>query len=51
VIRETYASGYYKLSKADGTVLVDPMNGKVVETLLCLDSREGNLLSLPFLPC
>jgi hypothetical protein len=28
VIREAHASGYYKLSKADGTVLVGPVNGK-----------------------
>uniref|UniRef100_A0A2N9EV74 Integrase catalytic domain-containing protein n=1 Tax=Fagus sylvatica TaxID=28930 RepID=A0A2N9EV74_FAGSY len=28
VIHEAHVSGYYKLSKADGTVLVDPVNGK-----------------------
>jgi hypothetical protein len=49
MIREAHASGYYKLAKADGTVLMDPVNGKwlkyyyseweVVEILLCLDSR------------
>uniref|UniRef100_A0A2N9GRN7 RNA-directed DNA polymerase n=1 Tax=Fagus sylvatica TaxID=28930 RepID=A0A2N9GRN7_FAGSY len=34
LIREAYDSGYYKLSTADGTTLVDPINGKMVETLL-----------------
>uniref|UniRef100_A0A2N9HB09 Uncharacterized protein n=1 Tax=Fagus sylvatica TaxID=28930 RepID=A0A2N9HB09_FAGSY len=28
LIREAYDSGYYKLSTADGTTLVDPINGK-----------------------
>jgi hypothetical protein len=28
VIREAHDSGYYRLSKADGTILVDPINGK-----------------------
>uniref|UniRef100_A0A2N9H3G7 Integrase catalytic domain-containing protein n=1 Tax=Fagus sylvatica TaxID=28930 RepID=A0A2N9H3G7_FAGSY len=28
LIREAYDSGYYKLSIADGTTLVDPINGK-----------------------
>ena len=28
VIREAHVSGYYQLSKVDGTVLVDPVNGK-----------------------
>jgi ribonuclease HI len=28
VIREAHDSGYYKLSKADGTILADPINGK-----------------------
>jgi hypothetical protein len=28
LIREAYDSGYYKLSTADGTTLVDPTNGK-----------------------
>uniref|UniRef100_A0A2N9FCJ7 RNA-directed DNA polymerase n=1 Tax=Fagus sylvatica TaxID=28930 RepID=A0A2N9FCJ7_FAGSY len=34
LIREAYDSGYYKLSTADGTTLVDPINGKVAEALL-----------------
>uniref|UniRef100_A0A2N9FYK3 RNase H type-1 domain-containing protein n=1 Tax=Fagus sylvatica TaxID=28930 RepID=A0A2N9FYK3_FAGSY len=34
LIREAYDSGYYKLSTADGTTLVDPINGKMVEALL-----------------
>jgi ribonuclease HI len=28
VIREAHDSGYYRLSKADGTILADPINGK-----------------------
>uniref|UniRef100_A0A2N9GYU2 RNase H type-1 domain-containing protein n=1 Tax=Fagus sylvatica TaxID=28930 RepID=A0A2N9GYU2_FAGSY len=28
IIREAHESGYYKLSKSDGTILVDPINGK-----------------------
>uniref|UniRef100_A0A2N9IE29 Integrase catalytic domain-containing protein n=1 Tax=Fagus sylvatica TaxID=28930 RepID=A0A2N9IE29_FAGSY len=28
VIREAHGSGYYKLSKSDGTTLADPINGK-----------------------
>ena len=28
VIREAHASGYYKLARAEGIVLVDPVNGK-----------------------
>jgi hypothetical protein len=31
MIREAHVSGYYKLSKADGTVLVDPVNGKLLK--------------------
>uniref|UniRef100_A0A2N9GRM0 Integrase catalytic domain-containing protein n=1 Tax=Fagus sylvatica TaxID=28930 RepID=A0A2N9GRM0_FAGSY len=34
LIREAYDSGYYKLSTADGTTLVDPINGKWLEALL-----------------
>jgi hypothetical protein len=28
IIREAYGSGYYRLSKFDGTTLTDPINGK-----------------------
>ena len=28
LIREAYDNGYYKLAKAVGTTLVDPINGK-----------------------
>jgi hypothetical protein len=28
IIQETHGSGYYRLSKSDGTVLADPINGK-----------------------
>ena len=28
VIREAHDSGYYRLSKVDGTILADPINGK-----------------------
>ena len=28
IIREGHESGYYKLSKSDGTILEDPINGK-----------------------
>uniref|UniRef100_A0A2N9EW19 Integrase catalytic domain-containing protein n=1 Tax=Fagus sylvatica TaxID=28930 RepID=A0A2N9EW19_FAGSY len=28
IIREAHESGYYRLSKSDGTVLADPINGK-----------------------
>uniref|UniRef100_A0A2N9HYM4 Integrase catalytic domain-containing protein n=1 Tax=Fagus sylvatica TaxID=28930 RepID=A0A2N9HYM4_FAGSY len=28
IIREAYESGYYRLSKSDGTALADPINGK-----------------------
>uniref|UniRef100_A0A2N9EU18 Integrase catalytic domain-containing protein n=1 Tax=Fagus sylvatica TaxID=28930 RepID=A0A2N9EU18_FAGSY len=28
IIREAHGSGYYRLSKSDGTILVDPINGK-----------------------
>jgi hypothetical protein len=28
LIREAHGSGYYKLSKSDGTTLTDPINGK-----------------------
>ena len=51
VIHEVHASGYYKLSKADGTALVDLVNGKVVETLLCLDSHGGKPFVFTLLPC
>jgi hypothetical protein len=28
IIREAHGSGYYRLSKSDGTILTDPINGK-----------------------
>uniref|UniRef100_A0A2N9IHX9 RNase H type-1 domain-containing protein n=1 Tax=Fagus sylvatica TaxID=28930 RepID=A0A2N9IHX9_FAGSY len=28
VVRESHESGYYKLSMSDGTILIDPINGK-----------------------
>ena len=28
IIREAYGSGFYRLSKSDGTTLADPINGK-----------------------
>uniref|UniRef100_A0A2N9H1G2 Uncharacterized protein n=1 Tax=Fagus sylvatica TaxID=28930 RepID=A0A2N9H1G2_FAGSY len=28
IIREAHGSGYYRLSKSDGTTLADPINGK-----------------------
>uniref|UniRef100_A0A2N9GBJ4 Integrase catalytic domain-containing protein n=1 Tax=Fagus sylvatica TaxID=28930 RepID=A0A2N9GBJ4_FAGSY len=28
IIREVHGSGYYRLSKSDGTILTDPINGK-----------------------
>ncbi len=28
IVQETHESGYYKLSKSDGTILADPINGK-----------------------
>uniref|UniRef100_A0A2N9F1A7 Integrase zinc-binding domain-containing protein n=1 Tax=Fagus sylvatica TaxID=28930 RepID=A0A2N9F1A7_FAGSY len=34
LIREAHGSGYYKLSKSDGTTLADPINGKMAQALL-----------------
>jgi hypothetical protein len=51
VICEAHASGYYKLSKADGTVLVDPVNEKWLKHYYASTPAEENLLSLPFLSC
>ena len=28
VVRESHESGYYKMSKSNGTILADPINGK-----------------------
>jgi hypothetical protein len=28
IVREAHESGYYRLSKSDGTILADPINGK-----------------------
>ena len=28
LVREAHDSGYYRLSKSDGTALIDPINGK-----------------------
>ena len=28
IVREVHGSGYYRLSKSDGTILADPINGK-----------------------
>ena len=51
VIREAHASGYYKLSKADGIVLVDPLNGKWLKHYYASTPAEEIVLSLPFLSC
>uniref|UniRef100_A0A2N9FRR4 Integrase catalytic domain-containing protein n=1 Tax=Fagus sylvatica TaxID=28930 RepID=A0A2N9FRR4_FAGSY len=37
VIREAHDSGYYRLSKADGTILADPIQWEMVEGILLLD--------------
>ena len=31
IIREAHGSGYYRLSKSDGTILADPINGKCLK--------------------
>ena len=28
IVRKVHESGYYRLSKSDGTILADPINGK-----------------------
>jgi hypothetical protein len=31
IIREAHGSGYYRLSKSDGTILANPINGKLLK--------------------